>query len=286
MLQYGGHVARNQKKISSLPVYGVLVESHVHGPEFRTAVHKHPYHNLLYVVSGAGQCIIGQKDHELTANTAVLLRANEPHQLIDQPRKAMTVFVVYFDPGSAKVHRELIEPTLDRPRAVGIPPHRAQRIRRTLRQMLHEQDSKTAMFDLAMQQYLSFIMLNLYRTSIRKEKLVVTNTKADARSRVKTVMRYVDETYYEPQSLSNAARMAKLSQRQFSNICRKLKGLSFIKYVNKLRIQKAEELIRGTNMPVTAIAFEVGFEELSTFYRGFKRLNKVPPLAYREGRAR
>jgi len=266
----------------SLGSHGVLIESHVHGPEFRTAVHAHPYHSLLYIVSGAGQCMVGQRRHDLAANTAILLQANEHHQLIDQPRKAMTIFVVYFGQALAQANQQLVEPLFSEPMVLPVLPHQAQQIRRTLRQMLHEQDSREVRFDLAMQQYLSSILLKLYRISIRKEKAVVANGMADSKARVQTVLKYVDEVYYEPQSLSNAARMAKISQRQFSNICRKLTGRSFIKYVNMVRTRKAAELLKNTDMSVTAIAFGVGFEELSTFYRAFKRLYKAPPLAYRE----
>ena len=271
-----------KRQFPFFPHYGVFIESHIHGPEFRTALHSHPYHSLLYVVSGAGQCILGKKTHELISNTAIVLKPGQPHQFMDQPRKAMTILVAYFDQTMAKVNKQLINALLGRPRIMTIPPHRAQRIRRTLQQMLHEQNSKTQMFDLAMQQHLSSILLKLYRISIRKEDAAVTNSKLDSEDRVQAVLKYVAEQYYGPQSLSNAARMARLSQRQFSNICRRLTGMSFVKYVNRLRIQKSEELLKGTNTPVTAIAFEVGFEELSTFYRAFKRSNKTPPLVFRE----
>ncbi len=266
----------------SLPPYGVLVESHVHGPEFRTALHIHPYHSLLYVISGAGQCTLGKNTYELIANSVIVLKAGQPHQLIDRPRKAMTIFVVYFDQTMAKANKQLIDPLLVKPKILTIPPHRAQRIRRTLRQMLHEQDAKAAKYDLAMQQYLSSILLKLYRAELDTEKTAGTNITADSDGRVRGVLKYVTELYYEPQSLSNAAKMAKLSQRQFSNICRKLTGRSFIQHVNMVRTRKAAELLKNTDMSVTAIAFGVGFEELSTFYRAFKRLNKTPPLAYRE----
>ena len=270
-----------QENSPPLPPYGVLVESHVHGPEFRTGLHRHPYHSLLYVVSGAGQCTIGRKSYELMSNTAVILKAGQPHQLIDQPRKAMTVFVVYFDRALAQANKQLIEPLLAEPKILLVPAHQAQRIRRTLRQMLHEQNSKLLKFDLAMQQCLSSILLRLYRLAIEAQRSAGMNVKAGSKERVRQVLDYVAEQFYEPQSLSNAAKMAKLSQRQFSNICRKLTGRSFIQHVNRVRTQKAAELLKNTNMPVTAVAFGVGFEELSTFYRAFKRLNKTPPLAYR-----
>jgi transcriptional regulator GlxA family with amidase domain len=99
--------------------------------------------------------------------------------------------------------------------------------------------------------------------------------------RVKQVLDYVEQRYYEPHNLSGTSRMAYLSQRQFTNLCRKLKGKSFIEYVNTIRVQKAKELLVNTDMPVSAVAFEVGFEEISTFYRAFRKYYRRPPLSFR-----
>jgi AraC family L-rhamnose operon regulatory protein RhaS len=81
--------------------------------------------------------------------------------------------------------------------------------------------------------------------------------------------------------LPEAAKSASLSQRRFSSIIRKITGSSFVEYVQSIRVQKATELLKFTNMPITAIAFEVGFEDLSTFYRSFHKVNKASPAKFR-----
>ena len=95
------------------------------------------------------------------------------------------------------------------------------------------------------------------------------------------VLEYIAERHYELYSLSAAARMAHLSQRQFTNLCRRLTNKSFVEYVNTTRLEKAKELLVNTDMPVSAIAFEIGFEEISTFYRAFRKYYKRPPLNFR-----
>ena len=132
-----------------------------------------------------------------------------------------------------------------------------------------------------MQQCLSSILLELYRIAVGVHKPPAPVNR-NSENRVTEVLEYVAEHFYEPQSLSGAAKTANLSQRQFSNMCRKITTQSFVQYVNQLRIQKAADLLRNTNMPVAAIAFEVGFEELSTFYRAFNKFHKTSPLAFRK----
>lgn len=264
----------------NLPSYGILIQSHHHGPDFRTAKHQHPYHSLLYIVAGRGKCLVTNQSYELFPNTAIILRKGKPHQLIDKPTKPMVVFVLYFSRQIAKANDAILHPLLQSEKTVLLPAHQAQHIRRYLRQMLNEQDNKPAKFEIAIQQCLSSIFLEIYRTKLTEEKINSQSTRTST-ERTEKVLGYIAERYYEPQSLSVAARMAHISQRQFTNLCRKLTKKSFTEYVNTTRLKKAKKLLVNTDMPVSAIAFEVGFEEISTFYRAFRKYYKRPPLTFR-----
>ena len=269
----------NSQDLCPLPSYGILIQSHHHGPDFRTTEHQHPYHSLLYVISGQGKCIVAGKSYELFPNTAIMLKKNQLHQLIDKPTKPMVVFVLYFSDHLAKTNKEILHPLLQLAKPLFISPHQAQHIRKYLRRMLNEQNNKPAKFEIAIQQCLLSVILEIYRVNLREDKiqqLAETSVK-----RVEKVLGYIAERYYEPQSLSAAARMAHLSQRQFTNLCRKITSQSFIEYVNTTRLKKAKKLLTETDIPVSAIAFEIGFEEVSTFYRAFKKIYKKPPLTFR-----
>jgi len=264
-----------------LPRYGIHIESHRHSPGFRTGMHTHHHTSLIYIVSGRGKCITPDKQYEVFANTAILLKKDRPHQLIDNPNKAMTVFVLYFTDRPALLNESIIQPLFDC-RPLTIPLHYAVPIRRALRQMLHEQNIKPSRYEIAIQQCLALIMLNLYRISISRNGHDTKYFALNSSSRVKTVLDYVADVYYENHNLPEAAKAANLSQRQFTNICRKLKGKTFVQYLNSIRAEQAGELLKKTNMPVSAVAFEVGFEELSTFYRAFKKYQGVSPVSFRK----
>lgn len=265
---------------------GVVVDSHRHGPDFKTAAHRHCRHSLLYIVSGSGRCVVDNASLDVASNTAVVLKAGQRHQLIDSPGRAMTVFVVYFNEAVADANEGILGPVVTLHRAIAVPPHTAQRIKRALRQMLHEQDTQPPKFDQAIQQCLASIILELYRVCRGRAGDAADCGGVSSERRVQEVLRFVRDHYYERQSLAGAARMAGLSQRQFTNICRRLTSRSFVQYVNQLRVDRAVGLLEDSDMPVSAIAFEVGFEDLSTFYRAFRRLCQVAPLAYRQAHRR
>ena len=268
--------------VPQLPSYGVLIESHQHLPDFRISTHRHRFNSLIYIVSGKGRCVIDDASFDLSANTALLLRKNQPHQLIDEPARAMVVFVVYFSGQIAAVKADIFQPLLQAVKPVSVPTHQAQQIRKYLRQMLHEQDSKPVRYEIAMQQCLAAIILELYRATCEASRRQNLPADDSSPARVQRVLEHVRQHYYEPQSLANSARMAHLSQRQFTNLCRQLSGASFVQFVNRIRAEKARQLLTDTDMPISAIAFEVGFEELSTFYRAFRKHLRISPRAVRQ----
>lgn len=60
-------------------------------------------------------------------------------------------------------------------------------------------------------------------------------------------------------------------------------NLSFCNYINKMRIQEACTLIeQNPEMSIEAIAFDCGFNSLSTFYRAFKQIMKISPAEYKK----
>jgi AraC-like DNA-binding protein/mannose-6-phosphate isomerase-like protein (cupin superfamily) len=263
-----------------LPAYGIRIESRLQRPG-NTRPHCHRSNSLMYVVAGRGQCIIEGKSWPIGPDTAIAMAAGRAHQLLDSPGEPMAVFVVYFTGAIAKAAGDMAAKLLNASQPYPIPRYYAHQMRRMLRRMLHEQDSKPPQYSFAIQQCLAFILLELHRASVSARRPQDGPTTQESASRVAEVLDYIKGRYYEQQSLAAAAKMAHLSQRQFANICRKLTNKSFVNYVNTVRCQRAKELLTTTEIPVSAIAFETGFEELSTFYRAFRKYHGASPLSFR-----
>ena len=69
-----------------------------------------------------------------------------------------------------------------------------------------------------------------------------------------------------------------------SYLTRRLKsatGKTFYEYINSLRMQYAEELLRDPNFPLDAIPLEVGYRHRSTYYRVFGEKFGCTPTEYR-----
>jgi AraC-like DNA-binding protein len=83
---------------------------------------------------------------------------------------------------------------------------------------------------------------------------------------------FADRHYAEPLSLSEIAGVAGLSKYHFLRLFRATYGITPMEYVSQRRIERAQDLLRATNLTVTEVCFAVGFSSLGSFSSRFRRL--------------
>lgn len=84
-------------------------------------------------------------------------------------------------------------------------------------------------------------------------------------------------------TVESLATSAALSPSRFAARFRDTVGISVMNYVARWRINAACRLLRDTDMPLTAIAHQIGYESLPAFSRAFKARIGTPPAVWRAG---
>lgn len=92
---------------------------------------------------------------------------------------------------------------------------------------------------------------------------------------------FIRKNYQKPLTLEEVARVVYLSPTYFSAVFKQQTGLSFSRYLNKIRVEKAKELLTGSGRPVSEIARAVGYLEGNYFCRVFKKMTGTTPGEYR-----
>jgi AraC-like DNA-binding protein len=91
----------------------------------------------------------------------------------------------------------------------------------------------------------------------------------------------VDRSYAEPLDVIALARQAHVSPYHFSRRFKEAFGETPHQYVLTRRVERAQELLRNTDLSVTEICLEVGFQSLGSFSAAFHKVAGVTPTAYR-----
>ncbi len=100
--------------------------------------------------------------------------------------------------------------------------------------------------------------------------------------RISEVLRYLDERLDEPLELEELAAVAGLSKYHFLRTFRSAVGRSPYQHLLRERMRRAALSLVRTPAPVSAIALQAGFGDLSTFHRRFRGIFGVSPNAYRQ----
>jgi AraC family transcriptional regulator len=102
--------------------------------------------------------------------------------------------------------------------------------------------------------------------------------------RLKRAIDYFEAQLGKPVSLADVASSAGLTRMHFAAQFRAATGLRPHEYLLRRRIERAQEMLAGTAMPLVDIALSVGFQTQSHFTSVFKRYAGQPPRAWRESR--
>lgn len=98
---------------------------------------------------------------------------------------------------------------------------------------------------------------------------------------VKRAKDYMIQNYFLPLSVEQIALQVERSPSYLCHIFNSVEGISITEYLNKLRIEKAKELLCNTSMMSYEVAEQVGFNNYRYFTQVFKKYTGTSPTAFR-----
>lgn len=107
------------------------------------------------------------------------------------------------------------------------------------------------------------------------------DTLASHRRAVERVITTARERLCEPISLQDMSRVAYISTFHFNRVFHQITGLPPNKFISAMRLGEAKRLLLNTNLSITDICFEVGYNSLSTFTRRFTERVGLGPREFR-----
>ena len=107
---------------------------------------------------------------------------------------------------------------------------------------------------------------------------------ADAAGLVDAVKHYIRQHYREDLTRSDLAEVVHITPNYLSKRFHTETGMSLREYINQLRIEDAKRLLLSTNVTISEIASEVGFDNISYFSTVFRKLCGVSPIEWSSGK--
>lgn len=102
--------------------------------------------------------------------------------------------------------------------------------------------------------------------------------------RIEKAAIYTQTGHARKLEIREVASQMGISLKHFERLFKTQVGLSPKGYLRFVRVEKAKQLLRDSDMKVTTVALEVGYSDLRHFERDFKRVAGLLPKEYRNGK--
>lgn len=105
---------------------------------------------------------------------------------------------------------------------------------------------------------------------------------AQDHERIQKVYRYVEDNFKEDVSLEAVAGRVNMTVPAFCRYFKRLTNKTFTQFVNEYRVAHACRLLADESMPISNVAYDSGFNNISHFNKQFKTFTHASPREYRK----
>ena len=126
------------------------------------------------------------------------------------------------------------------------------------------------------------IILLQFILEMWKKGFVIENDTSGRNTVEKEMVSYIQQNFTGKISLREFGEQFHLSEKYISRYFKEHFHITLSQYVTYLRLEHAKQLLQDTDIPVTDVAMQSGYQNVSYFIRSFKKAYTVSPLKYRK----
>jgi AraC-like DNA-binding protein len=272
----------NPDKEFRLPVRVALINN------YSFLAHWHNEIEMLLVLDGHMKVGINSETRNLNSGDLAICRSGDIHfydGLDSQCRGLVIAFApqVIEEMISIPDNSRLLTPFIDQATVskAGLNPAAIEAIRQTMQKLHSEMDRKDNHYQVFVLSLLHELIGLALRHLPVNSNAGVRSESAAARKLTQKAIKYVESNYALSISLDKVAKHLGITEVYFSRVFIKVTGLNFKTYLNKLRIEKAKNMILYSDDPIVEIASKCGFGSIRTFNRVFKAEKGIAPTQLR-----
>lgn len=264
-----------------MKVYTIFVSDHISLP---ITMHTHNYYQFIYCQKGVGTIQIGNRSYTAVPGRAYLVRPMEEHGIL--PKDSLRLIEIKFT-----AEGEAFEKSLSQlPSEFEIDEHLSLRL--SFKEVAKEGLSQKSYGNEATNSALMLFLIRLLRKhDVQSEESVTHSIYFDTprhrdsgRDRdvdFVQVIDYIEKHLSEHITLDELSELAHFEKSYLTVRFKEIWGISPMRYVNWMRVERAKVLLATTNKSITDISREVGFGSIHYFSRYFKEKENITPNEYR-----
>jgi len=244
-------------------------------------IHCHDFYEIEYVFSGEGYNIINNKKFELTNGSLLIVSPVDFHEII--PEQPLELFKIRFD--DSDVSKDVFYKLFPYIYNLNITFDNQEReiINNLFLTLIKEKhfSAKNQYYSKLKKRILEIILLHVTNyciTNFHNPPELYNNTN----DIIQKVLIFIQLNYRNQISLKDVAAYAHISPNYLSKLFHQNMNISFVGYVNKLKMNFAKKLLLNTDFSITDICIDTGYSSLPSFSNKFKQTFGLTPGEYKK----
>lgn len=249
-------------------------------------LHWHEEIELLYQLNGRSDIQIDGKKYQIQNKLLTVINSRQVHSVHTYSDTSMFICV--------HISKKLIEkymPDIDLYRIYCIPDDIPDSqfpeylsVCRQMEDLLRLYITDKLAWQMESEGIILQVLAQLIRHFSRKsapDEIGLSSADRTSFNRIRDVITYVEEHFREPISLQDIAGHLSLGREYFCRFFKKNMGMSFLRYLNEVRISHVYRDLEQTDAPIAEIAEKNGFHNQKLFNRTFREVYGCTPSAVR-----
>ena len=232
-------------------------------------IHWHEHLEIHYIIEGTAIERCENDIFMVSAGECIIINSNELHEGLDGSCRYLCILIPqHFAKNSNIILNRII---------------RDSKIEEMAKCIIKEYKNHEKADDIAIIGYVALILTELYRNYVFREIREENHKSYFQRILLlNEIITFIHENYSEDIELRSIATRFNVNKYHFCHIFKDFTGKTFKEYLNKVRIDKAEELLANTDIAISEIAFLIGFNDSNYFSRKFRQLKGKTPREVRK----
>ncbi len=252
--------------------------------DFDYPIHCHPEYEINVVMKTSGTRVVGDSEEYFGDLDIVMTGPYVPHVWKSE---LVTNHVITIQFSSDLLNYQMIskrlfapirQMLLDSMQGLQFYGADAERIKDEIIELTRMQGFQTATKFLNILNSLAHASRRKLVSNMCESENLVSLSKS---RRISKACKYIEENISRKICLSEVAKLVNMSDSAFSHFFKKKTGISFITYLNNLRVAKACDLLASTSLSASEICYDCGFNNKSNFIRIFTKRKNMTPIEYR-----
>lgn len=232
--------------------------------EQRLPAHQHRKAQLLLVYGGIAYLQTGEKDFYIPSHHYIWIPKNYPHNLMFNTQDLYIINIYFPDKKADGFYDEL-----------GIYP-----VSNLLAEMLSFSEKWQGDYYKGSWEFEFLLTLKgvLAKENLKKFSIQLPTTDD---KRLNAITDRFKNRLNENLSLDSIASQSGMSVRSLTRLFQTKLHITFVQYLKMLRIIRAMELIKDTDLNMTQIAYEIGYSNIAAFSNNFQQLTNMRPTEFK-----